>query len=85
MLVVTPTAPDRFPRPTVAPVKTAVRRVLVVTPTALAAEISPAPLTREAAAAPEACERLEQPGIPQHGIEGRRGTTPLRRSRFEML
>lgn len=47
-------APDRCRRPTVAPVKAAVRRVLVVTPTALAAEISPAALTREAAAAPEA-------------------------------
>jgi hypothetical protein len=47
---------DRYPRPTAAPVKAAVRRVLVVAPTALAAETSPAALTQEAAAAPEAMQ-----------------------------
>src|SRR6516164_6718118 len=54
VLLAAPTAPDRCPRPTAAPVKAAVRRVLVVTPTALAAEISPAALMREAVAPPEA-------------------------------
>jgi len=47
-------APDRCPRPTAAPVKTAVRRVLVVAPIALAAETSLATLAREGAVTPEA-------------------------------
>ena len=54
-------APDRCPRPTAAPVRAAVRRVLLVAPTALAAETSPAAPAREAAAAPEAM--LEAAGL----------------------
>ena len=52
--VVQAPVPDRCLRSTAAPVKAAVRRALVVAPTASAAETSPAAQAPEAAAAPEA-------------------------------